>query len=954
MSTSRYWSCIPRWRPAPRASSLASAAGSERKTTGSYYTPDSLVQCLLETALDPVLDDACGRPDPEAALLALSVCDPACGSGHFLIAAARRIARRLAQVRTGDPEPDPEALRHALRDVIGQCLYGVDLNPMAVELCKVSLWLEALEPGRPLSYLDHQIQCGNSLLGTTPGLLANGLPDAAFEPIEGDDKQIASALKKRNRAERQEDAQQQTMFGAFVRDAGGEYGTLASQAASLRALADDDIAALRRKEQAFTALARSETYRQGRLLADAWCAAFVWPKQKGAPDAPTAEVLRRLGEGAEQVPAATRAEIARLAGSYRFFHWHLAFPELFGTGAGGAGEGGFDVVLSNPPWERIKLQEKEFFATRHPGVASAPNAAARRREIDRLREEDPALHAEFLAARRAAEGESHFVRRSGRYPLCGRGDVNTYAVFAESMRDLVAPTGRVGAIVPSGIATDDTTKFFFQDLSERGSLASLYDFENARPIFPGVHRSYKFSLVTLSGSGRPVREGAELAFFLHDPTELADDERRFRLSAADLALLNPNTRTCPIFRSRRDAELTKWIYRRVPVLVREGPPEENPWGASFTRLFDMSNDSGLFRTREQLEQDGWTLEGNIFEKDGERMLPLYEGRLGHQFNHRFAQQPDGQLVEVGRKELSDPNFLVETHYWVNEGATLERLDRRDLGCRSALLGFRRVARDTDERTCIATLFGFGAASYGWILSLGPDASALTSLLATYNSFSFDYLLRSSLSQPSIPQGVFEQVACPRPDVYRRTSSWSGPENVEDWLRPRVLELTYTAWDLAPFAQDLGYDGPPFRWDEARRFQLRCELDAAFLHLYLGPPEDWQTNAPPEPPRRLPHPRAAAAHILDSFPIVQRKDEATHGEYRTKRVILEIYDALQKAIDTGVPYPSRLDPPPPTHVPPIPMSVEFPTHDSAITARDGELRLQVRIRSQSRRAARQST
>lgn len=182
-----------------RLFNLESATGNERKTTGSYYTPDSLVQCLLDSALDPVLDEAMRQPDPEAAILRLKVVDPACGSGHFLIAAAHRMAKRLAAVRTGDGEPSPEATRKALRDVIGHCIYGVDLNPMAVELCKVSLWMEALEPGKPLSFLEHRIRCGNSLIGATPALMKDGIPDEAFSPIEGDDKSICSEYKKQNK-----------------------------------------------------------------------------------------------------------------------------------------------------------------------------------------------------------------------------------------------------------------------------------------------------------------------------------------------------------------------------------------------------------------------------------------------------------------------------------------------------------------------------------------------------------------------------------------------------------------------------------------------------------------------------------------------------------------------------------------------------------------------------------
>jgi len=187
---------------------FAEFAGSERKTSGSYYTPDSLVQCLLDSALDPVVEEVIkGKTGSEAekAILGLKICDPAVGSGHFLVGAAHRLTRHLARVRAlaeGESEPSPLLYQQTLRDVIGRCLYGVDLNPMAAELCRVSLWLEALVPGKPLSFLDHHIRVGNSLLGATPELIAAGLPDLAFKPIEGDDQKACAVLRRRNKTER--------------------------------------------------------------------------------------------------------------------------------------------------------------------------------------------------------------------------------------------------------------------------------------------------------------------------------------------------------------------------------------------------------------------------------------------------------------------------------------------------------------------------------------------------------------------------------------------------------------------------------------------------------------------------------------------------------------------------------------------------------------------------------
>jgi hypothetical protein len=549
------------------------------------------------------------------------------------------------------------------------------------------------------------------------------------------------------------------------------------------------------------------------------------------------------------------------------------------------------VVLGNPPWEHTELKEKEFFAVRCPVIANARTADERKRMIAALERDDPPLFAEFVDARREHDGISHFAAHSGRYPLCGRGRINTYAIFAETNRMVLGPTGRVGMIVPSGIATDDTTKFFFQDLMDSSSLVSLYDFENRDAIFPGVHRSYKFCLLTLAGADRPSNSGAEFVFFALSASDLRDEERRFTLSGVDLALLNPNTRTCPIFRSSRDAELTKAIYRRVPVLIREGPQEENPWKISFRQgLFNMSSDSGLFRTREQLEPAGWRLRGNVFQRDDERYVPLYEAKLLHHFDHRWATYDGLETRDLTTAEKDDPSCVVLPRYWVPDYEAAARLEGR--WDRGWLLGFRRVARTTDERSAIFTLLPVtGAGDSVFLALLSPECGGLGyALLGNLTSFVFDFATRQKVGGMNFSFFIVNQLPVLPPNAYRWPCQWSIDEHLSDWLLARVLELTYTAWDLQPFAWDCSYDGPPFRWDEARRFLLRCELDAAFFHLYGIARDD-------------------VAYIMDTFPIVRRKDEAAHGEYRTRRVILELYDAMAAARADGIPYQTRLDPPP---------------------------------------------
>ena len=605
--------------------------------------------------------------EAERAILNLKVCDPGVGSGHFLVGAAHRLARHLARVRAhaaGESEPSPVLYQHALRDVIGRCLYGVDINPMAAELCRVNLWLEALEPGKPLSFLDHHIRIGNSLLGATPELIEAGLPDEAFKPLQGDDKSICSGLRKKNKLEREN--RLPDWGHLMVAEPRAEYGSLASRSRWLEESPDGTLDEVKRKEERFRGLVVSPPYRQGKRIADAWCAAFVQPRPAGRDPAEciTTDTLRGLETDPEALAPAQRDEVEQLAHDYQFFHWHLAFPEVFDNG-------GFDCVLGNPPWERVKLQEKEWFAQRSTEIANAPNAAARKRMIQALRADDPLLLRHFLDALRESDGRSHLLRSTGRYPLCGRGDINVYTVFAEAMRNLLNERGHAGCVLPTGIATDDTTKHFFQDVVKTRSLASLFDFENKGIFFPDVHRNYKICLFTAGRGLRPTADRAEFVFFAHGVEALRDPERRFALSPDDIALLNPNTRTCPIFRSGRDAELAKAIYRRVPVLIHEAQDdhsEENPWGIGFSRMFDMANDSHRFRTRDRLEADGWKLAGNVFRKDGAEYLPLYEAKMVHHFDHRWATyRTDGGkevATDVSLQNKENPDFTVLPRYWV--------------------------------------------------------------------------------------------------------------------------------------------------------------------------------------------------------------------------------------------------------------------------------------------------
>ncbi len=656
--------------------------GSDRKLTGSYYTPPTLVGELIKSTLDPVIAQAvASRPDdPRAAILALNIVDPACGSGHFLLAAARRLAVEIARIESGADTSDEAARQHALREVVQHCIYGVDRNPLAVELCKTALWMETVEPGKPLAFLDSHILQGDSLVGVLdPTIMTDGIPADAYKALTGDDKAVCSALKGRNR--------QSDQYGLLDEEA---VLGVAIDNVDLDAMPEDTLQDVERKRLAWETALGGETRAREMLRANLFVGAWFAPK---TPDTleivPQTEDLNRLGDNMPR-RRAVEGFVHKLADRHQFLHWHLAFAEIMQ-------DGGFDAVLGNPPWERIKLQEQEFFASRSPTIANARNKAERDRLIRELNREDAApaekaLYREFEIAKREAEAASQYARTGGRFPLTGKGDLNTYAVFAETFLQLLNPRGRAGLIVPSGIATDHSTRAYFEHIVSQQRLVSLFDFENREKVFPGIDSRIKFCLLTLSGKDNPVPK-AEFAFFLHQAQQLKEAERRFSLSADDFSLFKPNTRTCPIFRSRRDMEIAHKMYKRAGVFWKEAngsQPEENPWGISFQRMFDMANDSALFRTRETLSDDGWELDGNVFVRGDERYLPLYEAKLFHHYDHRFATFDgvsdrnirNGTARPMTVTEKSDPATVAIPRYWVPEKEVAKRLDKGEMTTQS--------------------------------------------------------------------------------------------------------------------------------------------------------------------------------------------------------------------------------------------------------------------------------
>lgn len=871
----------------------AATRGNSRKTTGSYYTHDSLVQEQLDSALEPVIAAILAAhpvgEDAVRALLEISVIDPACGSGHFLLAAARRIAGHLARVRAqmrdaqlgNSGQPTPEDYRHALRDVVTHCLYGVDMNPMALELARMALWLEAYTPDAPLGFIDHHFQLGNALLGVMdPKVILDGVPDDAYKALTGDNNALCLDLKRRNRTER---TGLQRMRAAASFSQSLQSMDLAATALPLQQLdelPDASLADIAAKRQAYEALQQGSGDDGLALALHLYCAAYLLPKhgsiEAGAVVPTTQDVMNALL--GQPVAARKKEAASQLAKHTPLLHWKLGFAQVFARG-------GFTVILANPPWERMKLKEEEFFAERAPSILAARNRTEREKAIEALRNSETSsperrVYEEFVLSKQSSDAGNVYCH-GPRYPLTGNGDVNTYALFAETVLQILHPQGRAGLVLPSGIATDDSTSAFFGEIS-KARIVQLIDFENREGIFAGVHRSFKFCLLTI---GAAVE--AKFAFFLGNTEQLKDPRRTFSLTADDIARFNPNSRTCPVFRSQKDAEITRGIYRRVPVLWDESKAEGNPWRIQLSRMLHMSEDSSLFRDlnhRNELSDP----------------VPLYEAKLVHQFDHRWATFiGDGDdSRDLTDAEKRDPDHRAQSRYWVERDIVDAKLLERSWD-RNWLLGFRDITNATNERTVIAGVIPRYAVGHTLpnIFPAGDcikndDQSAISALMLTGNlsALILDYIARVKIGGTHLTYGYLKQLPVVPPANYLNSDL--------NFVGRRVLEMIFSANDLQSFYDDVivvnpDWDaradrerGKPWCWNPERRAILRAELDAIYARLYGLSRDELRYVLDPTDLMGDDYPS-------ETFRGLKNKEIRHLGEYRTRRLVLEAWDRMEQ-------------------------------------------------------------
>lgn len=856
---------------------LISAAGNERKTTGSYYTPSSLIQVLLDSALDPVIQDRLkGKQDAaqqEQTLLELKVCDPACGSGHFLIAAAHRIAGWLAEVRAGENEPSPNESRRALRDVIRHCIYGVDINPMAVELCKVNLWLESLEPGKPLSFLDAHIKCGNSLVGVGPKMKLEDLevPDEAFTPVTGDHKATATLLKKRNKKEREG---QESLFITAIGNQEDLDRWLAQRTRVLEAMPEDSAVEVRVKALAYHQVNESAEYRRQRQIADLWTASFFWRSEE--PDsnlleviAPTDGQLRRLRNGREIQPGLL-GQIEKLRHAEGFFHWPLEFADV-------VEQKGFDCVIGNPPWEKVKLMEIEFFASIIPEIAQLTTKAEREKAIAELLVKDPSVHQSLEKQRAIIEKENVYFKFSGNFKYGNVGEITTYALFVE-LADLTSNNnGFVGMIIKSSIATSTTYGDFFRYLFDN-YLISFFDFKNWAQYFQGVGYHERYALLTLK-KNRLISHEIKFGFQLVTVDDLHDESRIFILSTSDLDLFSPLTNTIPVFDSNRQKVIATKIYQNFGVLVDE-KKEKNSWGLKYIRLFDMSNDSNLFCRTDNFPFITDFGKGTIINNN-EEFLPLYEGKYIQRYDHRFASYENIPINErYSRKagtttpdlnQKNNPAYEIEPRYWMKR-SVYQRSVESTMNVQNYYLCARLVTNViSNARSVIACIIpSYPTNNLALLLDINSTskkdyAEKCLVLTSLFCSFAFDFIVRLKMSE-NLLKGTLWEAAAPTPEMMRNEY---GNGTYYSYALERSFELSYVTHSLTGIASDLGRGTTPFSFDLQRRAVLQAELDAMYFHLYGFTYDEVE-------------------YALDTFPIVKKRDIENFDYYKTQDEILKIY------------------------------------------------------------------
>lgn len=827
----------------------------ERKTTGSYYTDSRLVAQLIDSALVPVIENALtGKPSIEEkrkAILDLKVADIACGSGAFLIAALEKLGEYLSLIGKEEGEkPTEDELRQAKREVLQNCIYGVDLNPMAVGLAKFSLWITASMPNLPLSFLDHKIKCGNSLIGATPELIKKGIPAEAFNPVTLDNKDVCTYLKKKVKKEiegfSRDDKGVQTSIDFKVAEPDSTYIRINQYKHILTSEQEDveEVETLAHEyEEVYKTLRSNKDWR----LADTWTAAFFILKDTLNKKYPTNLTLQEISKGTdtdEDLPE----EIKKLAKEYGFFHFHLEFPEVHE-------KGGFDCILGNPPWEKVQPEQEQFFMAYYPEIAKVKDSNQRNLLIENLKETDISTFNLWENYRISIYRFSDYLTYSGRYVNSATGNRNLYRIFTDSILQNLNNYGSSGIIVQSGIYADDLGKVFFEFLLKNNYIKCLYDFENTEKYFQQIDSRMRYSLVTLmkNNESKP-----KYCFFIRRIEELLNRERVFNLTLKEIETINPNTKNCPQFMSRVEADLVLRIYNNIhtEILLNESKPNE---------LHLISEMINISRAPKKLFID-------LNESEIENYLPVLEAKNIYYYDHRYStfnenqsryDLEQGNSIDFDIAFKQNPSSEITCRYKVPIAFYTSKIDTNYK--LKWYIGIRGISSSTNEKTLICSAIPQMPISYSINLIQPKNHREGLILLSNLNSYILDFITRVKVSNNNISLFIIKQLPIIK---YECLSS-----NLEKIIIDKVLELNCTSNSLKFLLNAIYPDKDVFQFNDKSRFYLKCELDAIYAHLYGITREEFD-------------------YILETFPIVKRKDMEKYGTYRTKDTILKLFDEME--------------------------------------------------------------
>ncbi len=772
---------------------LVRCAGT-RKGAGSFYTPPQLSTPTVERTLEPLVYAHDGRICAPEQLLALTLCDPAMGSGSFLVAALRVLTTALLEsLRAHGRTPVSEA--GVRRLLVERCLHGVDLDPVAVEIARATLWIEVGDPELPASAITSKLRCGDALLGAWRDRVGH-YPLLALSRERLDDEGIRRALARRRRA--------------VIRD---QVDLLEGRAVG--------------SDSAVT----PEQF-------DSWCALWFWPlDQVGALPLPSQ--LHDLSPEARAIVEGLRAQL-------RFFHWELEFPEVF-TGE----DAGFDAILGNPPWEIQKLNSKEFFSKHDPDYRGYGKQHALRVQAA-LFADNPGIEGRWRASVREFVDRAHYVRhaaepfgdarsaaqaslargrrgaalherwraqRARELATCdrehpfhhqGSADLNTYKMFVELGHALLRPGGQLGMIVPSGLYTDKGSAELRALLLRRCRWRWLYGFENRAGIF-AIHRNFKFCIIIAQKHGRT--DAITAAFMRCELDDWPAKKAAMAYPAERVADFSPSSLGILEIQSARDLAVIGKLYEHGVML--------GDCGIRYATEFHTTNDSASFVARDRAEAEGLRPDEYGRWTDQQRvLLPLYEGRMLGQFDFSAKGWVRGagrgavwRAIPADAKRIA-PQFLV-----CREHAVAGKMNP------GPKVAYMRIASATNSRTVIATYLRdvpAGDSVFYFVADHRPIATSLA-VVAMFNSFVYDWVVRTRLGGLNLSEFIMVET----PLI---------PALPDEALRLTLALVGGAAW-FAPewLALDLSRERPWRRhWAVTRheRLRLRCMLDA-IVAVYYG-------------------------------------------------------------------------------------------------------------------------